>query len=210
MLFKDRQHAGVLLSKHLAPYRGKSALIIGLARGGVITALPIARSLGMVLDVLVIKKVSSPHSREFAIGSVAQDGVYVIHWKDAHRTGADEAYIKQAVSRQLLAIRQQIKIYRKGKKPIQIEGRTVILVDDGAATGATMEAAVRWAKKKRAGEIVVAIPVVSKEAKASLVPEVDAFITHQVSEELGSVGEFYGTFLQVTDEEVIECLSVKY
>lgn len=203
VLFKDRFHSGVLLAETLVRFRGKPAIILGLARGGVVTASGVSSVLNIPYDVLVIHKISSPYNKEFALGAVAPDGTSVVHWPDAHRVGADEGYIKEAIRLQVSAISKQALMYRKGKPPIQIDGKTVLLIDDGAATGATMEAAVRWAKKKKAKEIVVALPVLPKEVAALLRPEVDALVYCHCAETFESVGGFYETFPQISDEEVI-------
>lgn len=204
VLFKDRQDAGIRLSEKLASYRDKSVMIVGLARGGVVTAFSIAEKLDITADVLVIKKIASPYNSEFALGAAAPDNVSLIHWPDTLRVGADSEYIKEAISYQTSAIRQKMQMYRKGKKPINIEGKTVILVDDGAATGATMETAIVWAKKKKADRIVVAIPIMSQSSYRHIDPEVDQVAAGYIDPNLSSVGEYYKSFPQVTDEEVIE------
>ncbi len=206
MLFNDRQQAGTLLSDKLTAYRQSGALILGLARGGVAIAASAAKTLNVRLDVLVVKKLGSPYNREFAIGAVAPDGIFIVHWKDAHRTGVDEEFVKYEVARLTGEIQKQLSMYRKGQKPITVEDQVVILVDDGAATGATMEAAVLWARKKKARRIVVGLPVASAEAIASLRPEVDELVVHSVEEELESVGVFYQSFEQLTDGEVVKLL----
>lgn len=206
VLFKDRLHAGVLTSEKLAAYRGQNVLILGLSRGGVVTAAAVATALDLPMDVLVVKKLSSPQNTELAIGAVAPDNVSLIHWSLAHRMGFDEEYMKHAVGSLSKEIHRQEREFRKGKKPLFLEGKTVILVDDGMATGATMEVAVKWAQKKRARMIVVAVPVASREAARKLRPEVKEVVVHTEATDLTSVGGYYESFPQITDKEVVELL----
>jgi len=206
VLFTDRLDAALLLATKLGDYHGKSVLVLGLARGGVITASGVASVLAVPYDVLAVKKLASPYNSEFALGAVAPDNVSVVHWKDVHRNGLDEEYVKVHVHRLSDQIKKQLLVYRKGKKPMYIEGKIILLVDDGAATGASMTAAVLWARKKKARKIIVALPVVSKEAAALLTPEVDALVTYHNAKDLESVGAYYGSFPQVTDEEVVALL----
>ncbi|MEK7533502.1 MAG: phosphoribosyltransferase family protein [Patescibacteria group bacterium] len=206
VLFKDRQHASLLLADKLAKHQGTPLHVLGLARGGVVTASVVAAKLGFVLDVLVVKKLASPHNAELAIGAVIQENVSLIHWKAAQRVGADEAYIQKEVERLNHEIDRQVRAYRKGKKPISLEGKAVLLIDDGAATGTTMEAAVRWAKKKKAKKIIVAVPIISTEAGKLLRPEVDELVVCHEAGTLTAVSSYYESFPQVTDKEVIELL----
>lgn len=205
VLFKDRQHASLLLADKLATYQGKPLHVFGLTRGGVVTASVVAAKLGLALDVLVVKKLASPHNAELAIGAVIQEHVALIRWKAVLRAGADEAYIKHEVDRLNHDIDRQVRAYGK-KKPVSLEGKAVLLIDDGAATGTTMEAAVRWVKKKKAKKIMVAVPIISTEAGKLLRPEVDALVTCHEAQSLTAVSAYYESFPQVTDKEVIELL----
>lgn len=233
MFFKDRQHAGTLLADKLAAYKGKDIVVFGLARGGVVVAHQLANILHTPLDVLVIKKISSPMNPEFAIGALAPDGVSFINWKLAQRVGVDERYIKEAISRlprsssssprpashsnrgelgeageasQTSAIRQKTLLYRKGGRPYRLKEKVVLLVDDGAATGATMEAAVKWCRKKHARRIIVALPVAPTEFVERVKHTVDHCIVLYTPTDFSAVGQFYKKFPQVEDREVIELL----
>lgn len=206
MLLKSRSEAGNLLADKLLAYRNTPVIVLGLANGGVVTARSIFHILGGSLDVLVVKKIPSPYDAEFALGAVAPDNVSLIHWKDAHRIGADEEYMKHMVSGFNAVIKQRAAHYRKERRPLAIAEKTVILVDDGAATGATMEAAVLWARKKRAKKIVVALPVVAVDVAAKIRPEVDDLVVLEEVSGMRSVGACYETFNQITDEEVIQLL----
>ena len=184
-------------------------LVVGLARGGVAVAQPVARALGVPLEVLVIKKISSPYNPELAVGALAPDNVAFVHWKMVHRMGADEAYIKSQKEKLGSEIKQKTSLYRKGKGPLTISGKGVAVVDDGAATGATLEAAISWLRAKGAAAITVAIPVAAPEVVARIVPEVAKIIVLHTAANMGSVGEYYDAFPQLTDDEVIALLRQK-
>ena len=207
MILKDRHEAGVLLAKKLSSYSGKGGIVLGLARGGVVIARAVADTLKLPLDVLVVKKISAPGEAELAIGALAPDDVHHIDWRFAERLGVDEKYIKEAISRQSSAIREKTLLYRKGRKLYRFKEKIVILVDDGAATGATIEAAIKWLKKKHASKIIVALPVAPKELLQKISPEVDGLVVLETPHDFRAVGEFYQTFEQLTDKEVIELLA---
>lgn len=204
-MFTDRASAGTLLASKLTSYSG-DVLILGLARGGVAVAAGVAAATKLPLDVLVIKKIASPYDPELGIGAVAPDDVFTVNWPLAHRVAADEHYVHAAISQQSSDISQKMQLYRKGKGPLKVKGKTVILVDDGAATGATMEAAVAWAKKKGAHNIVVAVPVAARQVIQKLTPEVDGVVVLEGPPTFDSVGKWYEKFEQVSDEVVIDLL----
>jgi putative phosphoribosyl transferase len=208
VMFTDRIQAGNLLAQKIALKSNERVLVLGLARGGVAVAHAIGKKLSQPVDVLVIKKLSSPYEPEFAIGAVAPDGVYVIHGANAQRVGADEKYIQGVVTTLRAEIKRNMLTYRKGMGLLEVKDRTIILVDDGAATGASMEAAIVWAKRKKARKIIVALPVVSDSAAARLKPEVDEFVAGHIEGNLSSVGSFYSSFDQVDDETVIRLLRI--
>lgn len=207
-MIENRTHAGRALAEKLGQHAMKNAVVIGLARGGVPVAAAIALALHIPVDVLVVKKISSPSDAEFGIGAAAPDGITYIDWPTAHRTGADEEYIKEAVSLQQSAISQKMRLYRKGKKPYQLKDKTVIIVDDGAATGATLEAAIKWLRAKKARKIIVALPVAPLDVASKIKPEVDYLSVLETPKEFSSVGEFYKDFAQMEDEEVTTMLAV--
>lgn len=206
MVFKDRQQAGVRLSEKLSSYRGTGAIIVGLARGGVAVAKTLADHLNLPFDVLVVKKIGAPGQEELAIGALAPDGVSHVDRRFAQRLGVDERYIKEAISRQSSVVREKTKLYRKRRKPYRFKEKTVILVDDGAATGATMEVAIKWLRKKHAKRIVVAVPIAPKELMPKIAPEVDELIVLETPDDFSAVGQFYKDFRQISDEEVVELL----
>lgn len=207
MVFKDRNEAGILLSKKLAPRKGEFQCVIGLARGGVIVASAIAKACGLPCDVLVVKKIPSPGNPEFALGAQAPDAVACVNWRAVGASGADDEYIGDVAREKAAEIDAKMLLYRRGKKPLAVKGKRILLVDDGAATGATMEAAIKWCKAKKAGSIHVALPVVHPEALAKIVPEVASCTFVEAPEHFEAVGQFYGHFPQVSDQDVVQCLN---
>lgn len=205
-MFADRKHAGEFLAKSLTSYVSSNGLVLGLARGGVVVAARVASALNLPLDVLGIKKLASPFDPELAVGAVGPDGVMAVDWPLAQRAGADEHFIQSQISNLNDHIKERERTYRKGKKPLTVKGKTVILVDDGAATGLTMDAAITWCKKKGAAKIVCALPVAARDTVKKLKPEVDELIVLETPDDFESVGKWYQQFTQVSDEEVVELL----
>lgn len=173
------------------------------------TARAVADALGLSLDILVVKKIGAPWEKELALGAVAPDDTRFIDWRLAGRTGTDEEDIKQAISDKRQEISEKTRMYRKGRKPYQFREKTVILVDDGAATGATMEAAIMWLRKKHAKRMIVALPVAARDTAARIRPEVSELVVLEMPEDFRSVGQYYQSFEQVSDEEVMELLRNK-
>ncbi len=207
MVFKDRNEAGIVLSQKLAPRKGELHCVIGLARGGMIIASTLAKALNVPSDVLVVKKIPSPGNPELALGAQAPDGIACVHWKMVQAAGADEEYVRVIVREQEAEINRKTALYRRGRKPLVVKDKTVLLVDDGAATGATMEAAIKWCKAKKARRILVGLPVAHPEAVAKIAPEVSSCMVIHEPEQFESVGQFYANFPQVSDDDMIKCLN---
>lgn len=205
-MFTDRSQAGALLAEKLAPYKGSASYVLGLARGGVVVASRVASQLRLPVDVLVVKKIPSPDQPELGLGAVAPDGICHVNWRLAHARGVDEEYIRTENSELNDRIKQKTLLYRKGRKPLVVRDKTVILIDDGAATGATFEAAVSWCRAKKVRTIIAALPVASHDAAARIRPEVNTLVILEEPEQFDAVGQFYTEFPQVSDEEVIELL----
>lgn len=206
-MFSDRQEAGRLLAEKLVSLKGKATLVLGLARGGVAVSHRIAVDCGLPQDVLVVKKIASPLNAELAIGAVAPDGVRYVDYPLAQSMGADENYVRTKISELSDVVHQKLRLYRKGKKPILVRDQTIILADDGIATGASMFAAVSWAKKKGAKRIIVAVPVAALEAVHKLESMGVEVVILRVAKEFGAVGEFYTEFPQLSDEDVVSLLA---
>jgi putative phosphoribosyl transferase len=205
-VFRDRVDAGRALAVELERYRGTHALVFGLPRGGVVVAAEVARWLDAELDVVVARKLGAPFSPELAIGAVTADGVQLLNRALIRALGLSEPYIT-AVTRTQLAEAQRREVELRGNRPRpRIAGRTVILVDDGLATGATMRVAVRAVRRERPARLIVAVPVGSPEGCAALRGEVDEVVCPFQPEEFGGVGLWYRDFEQTEDSEVKELL----
>ncbi len=205
-MFNDRHQAGTLLTEKLAPLREGVSIVLALPRGGVVVAAEIAKSFKVPFDVIVVKKIPRPAKAELGIGALAPDGVSYIDWKMAHRVGADEKYINEQSEELSGIIKQKLIRYRKGKKPLIVKDKTVLVVDDGLATGVTMEAAVKWLRAKKARRVMVAIPVAPPEVVNKIKRQVDELVVLETPGDFGAVGQFYKEFPQVEDSEVIQLL----
>ncbi len=205
-LFSDRREAGRLLGERLKHLSGENPLVIGLPRGGVIVAAEIADVLGAELDVIVPAKIGAPGNPELAVGAVMEDGSVYLNEDIVGWYGVDEEYIKRAVGFQMEKIRRRVEAYRKVKERVPVEGRCVILTDDGVATGATMKSAVKWASPRSPSRVVIALPVGPEDTIRELSSMADEVICLKVPPFFSAVSQFYIEFDQVGDEEVIEVL----
>lgn len=206
-MFIDRRDAGVQLAQRLKKHRGgKGVLVLALPRGGVVTGFEIARSLGAPLDVLIVRKIGFPGQPELAVGAVSETGAVVLNESIISSYGVSEDYVKKEILRQKEEISRRVNLYRKGRSISELEGKTIILVDDGVATGATVKAAIATLKKEKIKKLVLALPVGPPEAVAELKEMVDDFICIEVPAYFGAVGAFYEDFIQVSDDEVVEML----
>jgi predicted phosphoribosyltransferase len=205
-MFKDRQEAGALLAGKLAAYRGKDAVVIGLPRGGVAVAAALAHGLALPLDIVVTRKIGHPLNPEYAIGVVNEKGETILN--EAEAATVDSAWLTQETARQKREAKRRIGAYRGAQKPASLSGKSVVVVDDGIATGLTMRLAVRSVKKQRPARLIVAVPVAPRGMEGELRAEgMDEFVTLVPGEEfLGAVGAHYGYFPQTTDAEVVNLL----
>jgi putative phosphoribosyl transferase len=207
MFFRNRMHAGRLLANRLARYaRDPDVLVLALPRGGVVVGYPIAAALNVPLDVVIVRKLGVPEYPEFAMGAIASGGIRVLSAEVIEQLGIPEQAVEQTIAREELETTRREALYRGTAPAPQICGRTVILVDDGIATGSTMQAAVAAVRQQQPKRLVIAVPVAPPSACADLAGEVDEFICLQQPEMFFAIGEFYKDFLQVSDEEVQELL----
>jgi putative phosphoribosyl transferase len=204
--YADRRQAGRLLSKSLAGYEPYRPLILGIPRGGVIVADTIARDLKTDLDIVLTRKLGAPGNPELAIGAVSESGRIQIQHDVAEKVGVDEDYLQQEMEAQLVELQARRQRYRSVLPKVPLEGRTVILVDDGVATGATMLASLWAAQDEGPKEVIVAVPVGAQEAIERLEREADDVVCPYVPPYFYAIGQFYADFGQVSDQEVIEIL----
>jgi predicted phosphoribosyltransferase len=204
--FHDRVAAGAALAEALDQYRARGALVLGLIRGGVPVAAEVARRLEAELDIVVVRKLGAPAAPELAMGAVTSDGTRILNndvVKELRVPDAQLVALTEARGIEALRLEEQL---RRGRPDLRIRGRTVILVDDGLATGATMRAAVASVRRRVPGRIVVAVPVGSKEACAALRREADEVVCPVEPEWFDAVGSWYEDFAQVSDREVTDLL----
>ncbi len=199
MRFRDRKEAGALLAEALRPLGLKTPLVLGLPRGGVVVAWEVAQRLGGELDVVLVRKLGAPGNPEFALGAVGEGGVVVL--KPYAQAYADPGYLEREIARQREILKSRAQRYRKLRPPIPLEGREVVLVDDGVATGASMEAALEVVLAQRPARAVVAVPVASPEAYERLAQKAEV-VALTVPQDFAAVGAYYLDFREVTDEEV--------
>lgn len=203
-MFDNRTDAGRQLATALASYRGDPhAVVLGIPRGGVIVAAVVARELGLPLDVAVAAKVGAPGNPEYAIGAVAADGQVSASGGASYSAHDVAALAGEAWAK----VEAQTTRLRAGREPLELAGRTAILVDDGFATGLTAIAAADWLRREGAARIVVAVSVAPPSAVAAVARHADEVVAVEVSEWFSAVGQFYRSFGQTTDSEVLEALA---
>jgi predicted phosphoribosyltransferase len=206
--FPDRADAGRVLATKLSKYSGRDdVIVLGLPRGGVPVAYEVARALRVPLDVFVVRKLGVPGFEELAVGAIASGGVRVLN-EDVVRAlpNADEI-IESVTQRETAEVERREQKYRDGRPAPEICGRTVILIDDGLATGATMRAAVKALRQRGAAKIVVAVPVGPLDTCREFEDEADEVICASAPEFFQAVGQYYEDFSQTSDEEVRDLLA---
>ena len=205
MVFADRFEAGRLLAKALKEYAGDpDTIVVALPRGGVPVGYVIAKELGVPLDIYFVKKIPSPYNPEAAIGAVSEDGKEFLNERAVMMLGVSRPWIDEQKAKILKNIAQKRAIYHRPRIPV--EGKRVILVDDGVATGASMFLAAKSLKDAGAKEVIVAVPVAPPDAIALLKQAADKVIVGQVPPDFMAVGQYYKDFHQLEDDEVVELL----
>ncbi len=206
MLFKDRKDAGNALGAKLSKFKAqKDVLIIALPRGGVVVAAQIAEMLNLPLDIVAPRKIGAPDNKELAIGAICDDA-FVVKKDFILDLGVDESYIKKTIEEEKKESRRRMEVYRKGRPPLNLTDKTIIIVDDGIATGSTMEASIKYIKNKKPKKIILAVPLAPKKTIEYLQKMVDEIICLFTPFDFMAIGEFYENFDQTSDSEVISIL----
>lgn len=208
MRFKNRVDAGRQLAVRLNEYAGRSdVIVLGLPRGGVPVAFEVASRLGLPLDVFVVRKLGVPGHTELAMGAVASGGVEVLSEDLIRAFGIPRALIRQVAVRERLELERLDRLFRGHREPPIVRGRTIILVDDGLATGATMEAAVTALRAQAPERVVVAVPVGALDSCERMRDLADSVVCLETPEPFNAVGLWYQEFGQTSDEEVAQLLA---
>jgi predicted phosphoribosyltransferase len=206
--FRDRREAGRLLAEKLVEYADRpDVIVLALPRGGVPIAYEVARALNAPLDVFLVRKLGVPGHEEFAMGAIATGGVRVINDEAVRALGIPDYLIEAVAAKEQQELTRRERLYRDGRPPSDIRGKTVILVDDGLATGFTMLAAIKALRKQQTGRIVVAVPIAPPETCDQLREQADDVICAVTPEPFYAVGLWYEDFSQTTDDEVRDLLT---
>jgi putative phosphoribosyl transferase len=206
MGFRDRAEAGRMLARELERYRGEPGLIVlALPRGGVPVGFELAQALGAPLDVFVVRKLGAPGQEELAVGAIAR-GVQVLNERVVEQFRLDEEAIARAAAVEQEELIRRERLYRGDRAPVDVEGRTVILVDDGLATGATMRAGAVALRAQHPRRLVLAVPVAAAQTCEELRADADEVLCAMTPEPFVAVGAWYDDFSQTTDDEVRELL----
>ena len=206
--FKDRGEAGRQLATAVVCLGLVDPLVLALPRGGVPVAAEVARALHAPLDLLIVRKIGAPGQPELAVAAIAEGNppTVVIDESTSQETDIDHAYVKREARSQRGEIERRCKIYRRGRARLGVAGRTVVVVDDGIATGTTMRAALKALRRMRPAKVVLAVPVASDDTLDELSKLVDDVVCLSEPGQFGSVGTYYADFHQVDDKEVIALL----
>ena len=202
-ILKDRKEAGLLLSEKLEKYQDSETIILAIPRGGVPIGYEIAKNLNLPLDIILSKKIGHPLNKEFAIGAVSLDSTTIDEHPDV-----SNAYIDTEIKHLRELVQEKYAIYMGNRKPINVKGKNVIIVDDGIATGNTLLACINMLRKNNPKKIIVAVPVVPADVVPIFQQKADEFVFLMAPIDFGGVGRFYQEFEQVNDDEVIRMLGM--
>jgi predicted phosphoribosyltransferase len=206
--FRDRKQAGRLLAERLRKYAGRDdVVVLALPRGGVPVSYEVAKELGAPLGLLLVRKVGVPGHEELAMGAIATGGLLVLDDQLVRALGIDESQLQRAVAAEARELERRAAAYNGNRNPPQLEGKTVILVDDGLATGSTMRAAALTVRQLNPARIVVAVPVASAETCQEFEDVVDEILCEVTPQPFRAVGLWYDDFSQTSDDEVRELLA---
>lgn len=205
MLFKDRKDAGRQLAIAIQKLSLKKSLIIALPRGGVAVAAEVAHQLQFPLDIIIPRKIGAPFNPELAIGALLENEILLDEPLIAS-FNIDRAQIESEIEKEKKEAKRRLLLYRQGKPPQDFRGKTIVVVDDGIATGATMRVSVRYLQKQKAQRIIIAVPVAPLEIIQDFRKEGFEVICLYTPSTFDAVGQFYENFAQTTDEQVLELL----
>jgi putative phosphoribosyl transferase len=207
-MFTNRTEAGQKLAEKLKAYVGREdVLVLGVPRGGVPVAFEVAAALKAPLDILVLRKLGVPWQEELAFGAIAQGGVRILDRQIMEMLNLTTAEVEQVTAREQVELERREKAYRGDRPPLDVRGRTVVLVDDGIATGSSMRAAIAALRQMGPARIVLAVPVAPPATCERLREEVDELVCVDMPESFYAIGQFYLDFLPVGDREVTELLA---
>jgi putative phosphoribosyl transferase len=207
MSFRDRAEAGRRLAERLEEFRDDEPVVLGLPRGGIPVAAEVARALGAPLDVVVVRKLGVPWHAELGFGAVGEGGITLLNQELIDEIDVTPEEVRTVVATERASLQRRVERYRAGRAPIDIEGRTVILIDDGIATGFTVRAAIEVVRRRGAGRVVLAVPVAPPGMVEDLRRLADEVVVIETHEPFVAVGQFYVEFLQTSDEDVARLLA---
>ena len=206
--FRDRVDAGERLAALLARFRGeRPPIVAGMARGGVPVAAEVARALDAPLDIVVVRKIGAPRNPEFALGALAEGSAHVLSYETARSLGLSDADVQMLIADTERELSERTRRYRGGREPLDVTGRTVILVDDGLATGRSAQAAIQALRNRGAARVILAVPVAAPESVEALRGAADEIVCVEMPEDLWAVGYWYEDFRPTSDEEVASLLA---
>ncbi len=208
MIFKDRRDAGKQLAPQLDKYKDcQDVIVLGLARGGLVVADEVARRVHAPLNVLVVRKVGAPGNLELALGAISERGEGIFNEELLHMLEVSSEYLEGEIERQRTVLKERLQLYRGKISAPDLNGKIAIIVDDGIATGASMQVAIQSVRAAKPAKIVMAIPVAAPDSLRKISPLVDEVICLSSPAFFGAVGAFYQVFDQTSDDEVVHILS---
>lgn len=202
-MFRDRTDAGERLADVIDDHDVDADVVLAIPRGGLPLGRAVADRLGVPLDVVAARKIGAPHNPELAVGAVASDGTVWLNDRLVREVGVDEAYLDAQREKERAAAEEKVRRYRADREPLELAGKTVLIVDDGVATGATTIACIRQVREAGAARVLLAVPVGPPNTIERLQEEADEVIAVETPHNFGAVGQFYDSFAQVSDEEAM-------
>lgn len=206
MIYKDRQDAGQMLAEKLIKYSKDKPIIVALPRGGVVLGYEVAKKLNAPLDVIVARKIGAPLHPEFGIGAIAPNGIHILNVDLIKSMGVKDNELEKIIERETKEMNRRLELYREDLPPLDLNNKTVIVVDDGLATGVSTKAAILSIKQMNPKKIILAVPVSPMDTADKFRKEVDDFICLNEPAVFYAVGAYYENFDQTTDDEVIALL----